>query len=147
MTEIKYIFWKHILITVIFSIENFQSLPVTYPSKPCLPWQKTLHVLGQFILLSYLPLSHVSFSSATLHCSLFPVHTLILSLRCPTSTFCSRHAFFFCLPIKLPAFKIPTLQTTGIHAVAQWVQDLALSLQRLGSLLKHRLDPWSWAVG
>ena len=26
--------------------------------------------------------------------------------------------------------------------MAQWVKDLALALQRLGSLLWYRLDPW-----
>ena len=30
-----------------------------------------------------------------------------------------------------------------ISLVVQWVKDLVLSLQQLGSLLRHGFDPWS----
>ena len=38
-------------------------------------------------------------------------------------------------------------QSHGVPAVAQQVKDLAFSLQWLGLLLRHRLDPWPSAVG
>ena len=31
--------------------------------------------------------------------------------------------------------------------MAQWVKDLVLSLQQLGSLLRHGFDPWPDKVG
>ena len=35
----------------------------------------------------------------------------------------------------------------GVPTVVQWIKDLALSLQWLKSLLRHRFDPQSHTVG